>query len=147
MKSDDGAPDIRHARQWLTDMADELFALQQKHGDYRLGDHATTLRDVVARARIEEPLPGATISFHGEAYDTAADHFRQAAGWIVLVVPAKPGEAAETTPFDARVGELIVGDDGQWKATLHPTDDLGEDLPVDALVLDIYDDIDRIEVY
>lgn len=85
----------------------------------------------------------ATIAFQPEAGDTAAEFFALCTqkGYIVDAVPVH-GEAFSAVPRG-----LNVGEDGQWKLLLHEWDDeAGAANPDRARVLDIYDELERIEI-
>lgn len=97
----------------------------------------------------------ATLSFQPEAYETAAEFFKQLAangprlggyaspqGYTVDVVP-KDGE-----PFTAEVLDVVADEeDGQYKLVLAEWDD-AEDCGDLSKVrkLDLYDDLVRVEV-
>jgi hypothetical protein len=84
------------------------------------------------------------VAFKGAAYDSAADVYRRIEGWCVDVVPVN-GD-----PFTAEVGPLAADHaTGQYRATFYPwSDELGrgEREGDRVLELDIYDDIERVEV-
>lgn len=83
----------------------------------------------------------ATISFQPEAHDSAATAFHAIKGYTVTVVPVK-GE-----PWDAELVDVVVGTDGQHKAILAPWDEAaGKSDRLKNRWLDLYDDIERLEV-
>lgn len=84
----------------------------------------------------------ATIAFQPEAYDSAADAFRQIQGYTVDVVPTK-GER-----FTAELLDVIVNDhDGQYRVVLARWDEqAGRGNRNDTVTLDIYDELERMEV-
>jgi len=85
----------------------------------------------------------ATIAFQPEAYDSAATTLRQLQGFTVTV---QPRVVSSFEPFDAELHDVIVGDDGQYKVVLRPWDDSTDAPGRRVVMLDIYDDIARLEV-
>jgi hypothetical protein len=89
----------------------------------------------------------ATIAYQAEAHDTAADAlwFLADRQFNVRVIPA-PG-TLNGHPFEATVYDVVIGDDGQYKLQVDRRDD-GRPGPTepDIYELDIYDEIERVEV-
>jgi hypothetical protein len=84
-----------------------------------------------------------TLAFQPEAYDSAAQALQRCKGYTVDVIPT------EGEQFTATLDDLIVHDEtGQWCARLLVwTNDNTEPSPdAEVRVLDIYDEIDRLEV-
>lgn len=84
------------------------------------------------------------IAFQAEAHDTAARHYQQLANaqLIVRVLPVH-GPA-----FDAELFDVASGEDGQYKARFARwSDQLDGGDHGDIVVLDIYDEVERIEVF
>ena len=80
----------------------------------------------------------------GRGADTAARHYQQLADaqLIVRVVPVH-GPA-----FDAELFDVTAGDDGQYKARFAQwSDGLDGGDHDDIVVLDVYDEVERIEVF
>lgn len=90
-----------------------------------------------------------TIAFQSEAFDSAANVLRSIEGYTVTVITRESNDPlVEDEQFDARLIGLTIGDDGQYKAWFGPWDEErgAVDPDASAVVLDIYDDIERIEV-
>lgn len=84
-----------------------------------------------------------TIAFQPESSDTAAHHYRQLASAEMVVTVV----AADGPRVDAELLDVIVGEDGQHKARFARwSDELGGGDRDQVVVLDIYDEIERIEV-
>jgi hypothetical protein len=96
-----------------------------------------------------------TISFVGEAYETAAAHYRDISGYMVEV------ETVDGEVFDAYIGgpdylgasgakkdPLRVNDEnGQYEVLLARVDQDTSELTGEAGYVGIYDDIRRVTVY
>lgn len=82
----------------------------------------------------------ATIAFQPEAHDSAADRFRGLRGLTVTVVPT------EGEQFDAQVHGLRLDDDGQYRLDVRPWDEERGEPTNEVRTLDIYDELERIEV-
>jgi hypothetical protein len=95
-----------------------------------------------------------TISFSADAYESAADHFRQLAGWMVEVT------TTDGVVFDAFIGEgpswsygdkdrdviRVNEENGQYEVLLRRANEHSE--PTDeGGWADIYDDLKKVVVY
>jgi hypothetical protein len=87
--------------------------------------------------------PTSTIAFQPEAFESAANVWRRLDKHVVEVTPT------EGEPFDAVVGDVVIREaNGQYAVVLAPADDAGLAIEDAATrVLDIYDEIERVEVY
>lgn len=87
----------------------------------------------------------ADISFTDDAYEPAEQFFMMLIGWHMTVVPEANVDIA---PF---IGELtgvgVTPDDGHIKGIWKQIDSVGDALPGEPeVMLDIYDELDRVEI-
>lgn len=95
--------------------------------------------DAACLAFQPEAFDSAAAFFHRICRETATSHAGQ--GYTVDVIPT------EGEPFTAEAILIRVGTDGQWKLVLWEWDeDAGAGDPERERVLDIYDELDRVEV-
>jgi len=87
----------------------------------------------------------ADISFSDEATEPAEQFFVMLIGYDMIVIPEV---TTEIPPFTAELVSIGVGEgDGQLKGVWRPVDQVGKPIDsADPIMLDLYDELDRVEV-
>ena len=89
-------------------------------------------------------MRSAVISFSEEATEPAENMFVMLIGWNMTVVPEA---TVDLEPFNAELISVAVTKEGNLKGLWDRVDNEGRRIPEEPTVeLDLYDELDRVEV-